>query len=88
MAHQSAIKAHKQSIKRALRNRSVLTMINTFSKKVEKFVVSKEYDNAKEALSKAESIIMKAVTKNVLKLNTASRKVSNLCRKVKSIEAK
>jgi ribosomal protein S20 len=29
---------------------------------------------------------MKAVTKNVLKLNTAARKVSNLTHKVKAIE--
>ncbi|WPX95914.1 30S ribosomal protein S20 [Candidatus Bandiella euplotis] len=84
--HKSAIKAHKQSLKRALRNRATKTKIKTYSKKVEEVVKSKDLTQAIAALRQAESIIMKAVTKNVLKLNTASRKVSKLAHKVKSIE--
>jgi small subunit ribosomal protein S20 len=84
--HESAIKAHKQSLKRALRNRVTKTQIKTYSKKVDDGVASKDLDKAIAALRKAESVIMKAVTKNVLKLNTASRKVSKLAHKVKAIE--
>jgi small subunit ribosomal protein S20 len=84
--HESAIKAHKQSLKRALRNRITKTQIKTYSKKVEDGVASKDFNQATIALRKAESVIMKAVTKNVLKLNTAARKVSNLTHKVKAIE--
>jgi small subunit ribosomal protein S20 len=83
--HQSAIKAHKQSLKKALRNKITRTLIKTHSKKVERFVSSKDSKGAIPALRKAESIIMKAVTKKVLKLNTASRKVSSLAHKVKAI---
>ncbi len=84
--HKSAIKAHKQSLKRALRNKIIKSKIKTFTKKVEELVKSKDSANAIPALKTAESTIMKAVTKKVLKLNTASRKVSKLTHKVKSLE--
>jgi len=60
--------------------------IKTFTKKVEELVKLNDLANATPALRIAESTIMKAVTKKVLKLNTASRKVSRLAHKVKSLE--
>ena len=84
--HKSAIKAHKQSIKRVLRNKATKSKIKTFTKKVEELVKLNDLANATPALRIAESTIMKAVTKKVLKLNTASRKVSKLAHKVKSLE--
>lgn len=84
--HKSAIKAHKQSLKRVLRNRITKSKIKTYSKKVEEVIKTKNLSEAIPALRKAESIIMKAVTKGVLKLNTAARKVSKLTHKVKAIE--
>ena len=84
--HKSAIKAHKQSIKRVLRNKATKSKIKTFTKKVEELVKLNDLANATPALRIAESTIMKAVTKKVLKLNTASRKVSRLAQKVKSLE--
>ena len=83
--HKSAIKAHKQSIKRVLRNKATKSKIKTFTKKVEELVKLNDLANATPALRIAESTIMKAVTKKVLKLNTASRKVSKLAHKVKSL---
>ncbi len=84
--HKSAIKASRQSEKRNLRNRSIRSMVKNSIKKVEKLVNEKDLDNAKLFFRNAESIIMKAVTKKVLKLNNASRKVSSLSHKVKSLE--
>ncbi len=84
--HKSAIKAHKQSLKRVLRNKATKSKIKTFTKKVEELVKLNDLANATPALRIAESTIMKAVTKKVLKLNTASRKVSRLAHKVKSLE--
>ena len=84
--HKSAIKAHKQSLKRALRNKSTKNKIKTYTKKLEEVIKLKNFENAKSTLSQIESVIMKAVTKKVLKLNTASRKVSRLAQKVKSLE--
>lgn len=85
--HKSAIKAHKQSLKRALRNKATKSKIKTFTKKLEQLVDSKDFEKAQSTLGQVESVIMKAVTKKVLKLNTASRKVSRLAKKVKSLDA-
>lgn len=84
--HKSAIKAHKQSLKRKERNISLLTSIKTFIKKVEQCISSGNTEKALEAVKKAESHIMKGVTKGVLKKNTASRKVSKLVKKVKNLK--
>lgn len=84
--HKSAIKAHKQSLKNALRNKMTKSKIKTFTKKVEELVESNDFTNAIAALRIAKSTIMKAVTKKVLKLNTASRKISKLTHKVKLLE--
>lgn len=84
--YKSAKKAYKQSIKRTLRNRIVKTKIKTCVRKVESQVLCQDFSGAKSALSIADSLIMKAVAKKVLKLNTASRKLSKLANKVKSLE--
>ena len=84
--HRSAIKTHKQSLKRAFINKTTKTKIKTFTKKLEDQILVKNLDRAKSALGVAVSIIMKAVTKKVLKLNTASRKVKKLTHKVKLLE--
>lgn len=84
--HSSAVKAHKQTLKKRLRNKSIKTKIRTYIKKVEDQLLLRDFTEAKASLSLAESIIMRAVTKKVLKLNTASRKVSKLAHRLKSID--
>lgn len=84
--HKSAIKAHKVSLKNAARNKSTKSRIKTFIKKVEKYVKEKNISQAWETFKKTESVIMKAVSKKILKLNTASRKVSKLAKKIKELE--
>ncbi|WHQ46757.1 MAG: 30S ribosomal protein S20 [Candidatus Midichloria sp.] len=86
--HKSALKAHKQSVARAARNSSIKSRVKTFSNKVSIAVNSGNFENAVQSLRVAESEIMKSVTKGVLKLNTAARKVSKLAKKVKSLEVK
>jgi small subunit ribosomal protein S20 len=85
--NKSAIKAHKQSIKKALRNKQTRSKIKTVSKKIRGLVGLNDFTKATEVLRKSESIIMKAVTKKVLKLNTASRKISKMTHLVKSLES-
>jgi len=84
--HKSAIKAHNQSIKKSLRNKIVKSKIKTFTNKVEELIKLKEYPHSIAALKVAESVIMKAVTKKAIKLNTASRKISRLTHRVKLLE--
>jgi small subunit ribosomal protein S20 len=69
--HKSAAKAHRRSLKRAARNKSVKSRFKTF---ITKF---KENLN-QEAFDAMQSEVMKAVSKGVLHINTASRKISRL----------
>ncbi len=83
--HKSAKKQNKQSIVRSRRNRCTISKVKTFIKKVLESVAAKDHAAAIVCMRETESQIMKAVKKKVLKLNTASRKVSNLTRKIKAI---
>jgi small subunit ribosomal protein S20 len=85
--HKSATKAHTRSLTKCAANNVIKSKIKTFSTRVESAVKSKEHVLAVSEFRLAESQIMKAVTKGVLKLNTAARKVSNLAKRVKSLEA-
>lgn len=84
--HKSAIKAHKRSLTKRDRNISVLSRIKTFIKKVEGFITTGKPAEAAEAMRKAESEIMKGVSKGVVKKNSGSRKVSRLTKKIKSLQ--
>ena len=83
--HKSTIKAARQAEKRRLRNRTVIRSLSTLQKKVVAAVSEKNVDAAKTSLKEATSALGKAVTKGILKPNTASRRVSRLTRKVNSI---
>ena len=83
--HKSTIKAARQSEKRRLRNRTLTHALNTLQKKVLAAVSENNVDEAKTSLREATSALGKAVTKGIVKPNTASRRVSRLTRKVNSI---
>ena len=83
--HASAKKAHRHSVQRNLINKNRLSRIKTFVKKVVEAITSGKKDVATAALVHAQSEIMKGVSHNILKLNTASRKVSRLSKKVKEM---
>ncbi|RZI47583.1 30S ribosomal protein S20 [Rickettsiales endosymbiont of Peranema trichophorum] len=84
--HKSAAKAFSRSTKLNAINRSRISRIKTFLGKVEAFIRNRDFSQAKSALVVAESEMMKGVSKGVLKLNTASRRISKLCMKVKALD--
>lgn len=65
-----------------LRNQAIKSRVKTFVKKVIAAVESNNVDEAKAALSVSFKELDKAVTKGVLKKNTASRTKSRLSLKV------
>ena len=69
----------------ANRNQAIKSRVKTFVKKVLSAVEAKNVDEAKTALQVAYKELDKAVTKGVLKKNTASRKKSRLALKVNSL---
>lgn len=81
--HASAKKAHRQTEKRTLENKSRMSRIKTFIKKVLAAIESGSRVEATEALKVAQSELMRGVKARVIKLNSASRKVSRLAKKVK-----
>ncbi len=81
--------ATKKSIRKTLtvtaKNRSRKSRIKSFIVKVEAAVAAGDKTLAQSAFKSAQPEIMKGVTKGVLKIGTASRKVSRLAAKVKAM---
>ena len=67
-------------------NKSVRNRYRTYIKKVGLNIVKGDKALAQEALKSAESEMMSAVSKKILHKNTASRKISRLVSKIKSIK--
>lgn len=83
----SAKKAARKIIARSEVNRTRRTRIRTFIRKVEEAIASGDKDQAAAALKAAEPEIMRAASKGVVHKNTASRKVSRLTARVKTVGA-
>ena len=67
-------------------NKSIKNRYRTFLKKVELNIVKGDKKEAQASLRVAESEIMSAVSKKIIHLNTASRKISRLSSKIKSLK--
>lgn len=85
--HKSAKKRIRQTASRTEINRSRMSRIRTFIKKVETAIASGNSTEAQNALKAAQPEIMRGVSKGVLPLSTASRKVSRLASRVKALAA-
>ncbi len=83
--HSSAKKAARQTIKKKLVNKKRFSAIKTFVKKVLNEINHGNKEKANSALVIAQSKIMQGVKKNIIKLNTASRKISKLSKKIKTM---
>lgn len=82
-----ARKRIRQTERRTDVNRARRGRIRTFIKGVEKALESGDAAAAAEALKAAEPEIMRGVSKGVLAKNTASRKISRLNARVRSLKA-
>ncbi len=88
--------ANTKSAKKALRGSAAKKIVNgarrnrirTFVRKVADAIKANEKVKAQEAFKALESEIMKGVTKNIIKLNTAARKLSRLSAQIRKIVAK
>ena len=83
----SAKKAVRQIDRRTAVNRQRRSKMRTFLRKVEEAISSGDQGAAKTALAAAEPILMRAAQKGIVHKNTASRKVSRLNARVKSLSA-
>ncbi len=83
--HKSAKTRINRNNKRSIINGARRSRVRTFVKKVLAAVLENNKESAAAAFKVAESELMKAVSKGVLKKNTAARTVSRLSKKVKAL---
>ena len=83
----SAKKATRKIAARTAVNKSRRSRVRNFIRKVEEAIASGDQTVAAAALKAAQPELMRAATKGVLHANTASRKVSRLANRVKSLSA-
>lgn len=80
-------KRARQNERRAAVNKSRVSRIRTFLRKVEEALTAGNADAAREALKNAQPELMRGVSKGVVHKNTASRKISRLAARVKALSA-
>jgi small subunit ribosomal protein S20 len=82
-----AKKAIRKIERRTEVNKARRSRVRTFLRKFEEALTSGDAAAAKTAFVKAESELMRAVTKGVVHKNTGSRKVSRLAAQLKKLAA-
>jgi small subunit ribosomal protein S20 len=83
--HPSAKKRIRQTVRRTAVNRSRVSRIRTFLKRVELAIQAGDKDSADQAFRAAQPEVHRGVTKGVLHRNTAARKLSRLSQRIKAI---
>ncbi len=78
-------KRARQSERRLNVNKARRSRIRTYLRKVEEAIAAGDKDAAQAALRAAQPELMRGVTKGVFHKNTASRKMSRLSSRVKSL---
>ncbi len=78
MATRSAAKAHRQSIKRRLRNRAVKSETKSAVKRAGEAIAGGDFEAAREVVRTAIETLDRAAQKGVLHANNASRRKSRL----------
>lgn len=86
--HKSAKKRAKRNSKKAANNSAGMTSIKSSLKKVDQAIASGDVKEAEAALKKVQPKLSKGVSKGLLNKNAASRKMSRLSSKVKSLKKK
>ncbi len=81
--HKSAKKRIRRNARAADRNRSRTSRIRTFVKKVETAIGGGDKAAAESAFRAAQPELHRGVSKGVLHRNTAARKISRLCARIK-----
>ena len=79
--HKSAVKAHRQSVKKQARNRELRSRLRTGLKKIRTALDAGDTGAAKGALNEAFSLIDKMAGKGIIHSNAAGRYKSRLAKR-------
>lgn len=85
IVHTSAIKRHHQSLKARDHNSEIKSRIRSLIKKARQAIDSKSGENTELQIRAVNKALGKAVSKGVIKNNTASRWLSRLSRSAAKI---
>ena len=83
----SAKKAARKMVRKTAINKNRRSRVRTYVRQVEEALASGDKTAAEAAFKAAQPELMRAAGKGVLQSNTASRKVSRLAQRVKSLTA-
>ena len=83
--HKSAAKRIRQTAKRTAINRSRMSRVRTFVKKVETAIATGDREAAQSAFRTAQPELHRAITKGVLHKNTVARKLSRLAVRINAL---
>ena len=84
--HKSSKKRIRRKATRAQINKSRVSRMRTFIKRVESALASGDAKAADEALRNAQPEISRGVAKGVVHKNTAARKISRLSSRIKALK--
>ena len=87
IVHKSAIKRHRQSLKKRARNIETKSKLRTLMKRARQAIETKNQETATSQIKAVDKALGKAVSKGVIKRNTASRWLSRLSRSAARIPA-
>jgi small subunit ribosomal protein S20 len=85
--HKSAEKRNRQAIAQRLRNRAIKTRMKNLIRLVDEAVASGSVEQAQDALKVAIPVIAKTGGKGTIHKKNASRKVSQLTKRVNKMQA-
>ncbi|WP_342640739.1 30S ribosomal protein S20 [Rhodoligotrophos ferricapiens] len=83
----SAKKAIRQAQRRTEINGARRSRVRTFVRKVEEAIASGDQKAAEQALRAAQPEIVRGANRGILHRNTASRKISRLAHRIKTMSA-
>lgn len=85
--HQSAKKRIRQTARRTEVNRSRLSRIRTYVRKVEEAIASGDKEQAAAAFREVQPELMRGAKNGVIHRNTVARRLSRLSRRIKAMNA-
>lgn len=85
--HTSAIKRHRQSLKKRARNVETKSKLRTLIKRARQAIDAKNHETAANQIRTVDRELSKAVSKGIIKSNTASRWLSRLSRSAARISS-
>ncbi len=85
--HPSAVKRHRQSLKKRAANREVKSRIRTLLRRVNEAIEQGDAEKARNSFTEAEQALARASSKKVLHKANAARRTGRLAKKVAKLTA-